>query len=176
MSITLVPAPTAKQLAQETIDALNLVTFIRSWNSGEYSLIANWNDFDLALTFDPARDHRLDAARADAGQQGMDGEFETATRALLAPVISESFQSGLAILCETWAKAIAESSPTGRNAPAPFRNERSWIAWCLRDPMQPVFANPVGEPLFPLRQERVLLTAALRTHRRVAARQGWLPE
>jgi len=176
MSITLSLTPPAVQLAQKTIDALNLVTFIRRWNSGEFSLIANWNDFDLALTFDPALDHRLDAARADAGQQDMDGEFETAIRALLAPVISESFESGLAILCETWARTIAESSPASRKAPAPFRDERSWIAWCLREILWPLFANPVGEPLFPVKQERVLLTAALRTHRRVAARQDWLPE
>jgi hypothetical protein len=175
MSITLSPVPTAEQLAQKTIDALDLATFIRSWNSGEYSLIASWNDFDLALTYDPALDLRLDAARADAAQQGMAGEFETAIRALLAPVISESFQSGLAIFCETWARAVAESSPASRHAPAPFRDEKSWIAWCLREILWPPFANPVGEPLFPVKQERVVLTTALGLYRHVAARQGWLP-
>jgi hypothetical protein len=176
MPITSVSSPTAEQLAEKTIDALNLMAFIRSWNSGEYSLIANWNDFDLALTYDTALDHRLDAARAHAAQLGMAGEFETAIRALLAPVISESYQRGLTILCETWAKAIAESSPASRNAPAPFHDERSWMAWCLRDPMRPPFANPMGESLVSLEQEDRLLSTALGLYRSVAARRGWLPK
>jgi hypothetical protein len=169
------PSLPAAQLADMTIDELHLVAFIERWNSGEASLIRHWDDFDLALTFDSALDHRLDAARTHAAHLEIAGEFEAAIRAQLAPVISASYQSGLAIQCETWARAVAESSPVSRNAPAPFRDEESWIAWCLHDCMRPPFANPVGEPLLSQEQEEMLLTNALRLHCKVAARAGWLP-
>jgi hypothetical protein len=175
MSIISSPSLTAAQLAEMTIDELHLVAFVEHWNSGEASLIPHWDDFNLAMTFDSALDHRLDAARTHAAHLEMAGEFEAAIRAQLTPVISASYQSGLAILCEAWAKAIAESSPVSCNAPAPFRDEENWIAWCLRDRMRPPFANPVGEPLLSQEQEEMLLTNALRLHCKVAARAGWLP-
>jgi hypothetical protein len=175
MPIIANPSPTAEQLAEMTIDDLSLAPFIERWNSGEGSLIRNWNDFDLALALDPVLNLHLDVARIHADHLGIAGEFEAAIRAQLAPVISASYRSGLAALCGTWAKVVAESSPVSRNAPAPFGDEESWIAWCLRDPTRPLFTNPMGEPLVSEEQEEELLTTALRSHRRVAARAGWLP-
>jgi hypothetical protein len=162
----------AMHLAHTTIDALNLVSFIGDWNSGEWSLIQSWHDFDLALSFDQTLDQGIEVARSEAQRVGVESHFEVALCGLLAPVISETFRIGLAVLCGTWAVQIARGSPVICNAPAPFMDEDSWIAWCLRGNEWPVMANPVGEELLPEEKQEQLLAHALRQQHSIAVGQG----
>jgi hypothetical protein len=161
-------------LALWAMCSLNLASFIRSWNNGEGSLIADWDHFHAATRFDEVLAEGIEALYEEADSLGLLTDFDTALQAHLIPVISSSFQLGLRKLCKQWAMKAALTNPFLCRAPAPFPDEQTWMDWCINNLDPPPFATPDGEGLLPFEKERMLLSKGLHDVRNLAFKRGWL--
>jgi hypothetical protein len=161
----------AERHAESVITELALASFVQDWNSGDGSLIATFEHFEWAVSYDRPLSNRFEIATFAAGAI-FGPAFQFALRRHLEPVIQRSYHDGLRTMCTRWARGIVAAGPAKFGAPS-FDGEDEWVAWCRAYLDDPAIADPDGGELFPADQEERLLRAYLHRSRDLALRSGW---
>jgi hypothetical protein len=153
---------------------LDLNGFIQSWNDGTGSIIPSYALLVVALSFEPERLQKFEAAFDDAAALGHE-TFEVDLQSRLEPVLFGSAMVAALTRCEGWAVDLASTDPAAVGILDPFANEQAFADWAVAQHPEPAeLCGPYGEPILDTQVTEILLRRALGTITAAAKRTGWL--
>ncbi len=149
----------AEELAAEIVRDLDLLGYVRRWNTGELdtSLLSSFEAYYTSHIYDPDLWARYDAAVDRARAGGFGEAFQVEMRRQVTQPIVASFVTGLITMLSAWARDAWDQD---EHVPD-IGNIGSFTDALLATVEAPVLAGPTGELLFNEGEVRILLIQAL---------------